>query len=119
MAIWLDMLIFGNGCGLGAPYWDQRFYWLCDSLRQRATFYTWIGGYGAQLQSFAWRHPKAGTEIEICGERLRIFSSHRRWVRVSCSWALVRLPHDVDEQRAAIEKFQKRLGHSFYTRRNP
>ena len=119
MAIWLDMLIFGSGFGLGAPYWDQRFYWLCDGRAQRSRFYTWIGGYGAQLQSFAWRHPKAGTEIEIAGERLRIFSSHRRWIRVRCSWALVRLPHGLDEQRSAIDRFQKRLGDSFHSARYP
>jgi hypothetical protein len=22
--------------------------------------YTWIGGFGAQLQGFQWRHPKPG-----------------------------------------------------------
>lgn len=115
--MWLDFLCFGSGLGLGAPYWDQRFYWLCDGLRQRARFYTWIGGYGAHLQSFAWLHPKPGTEVEIAGERLRIFSSHRRWFRVRCSWALVRMPHGIDEQREAIERFRRRLGDSLYTER--
>ena len=117
--IWLDMMIFGSGLGLGAPYWDQRFYWLCDGLTQKSRFYTWIGGYGAQLQSFAWRHPRAGTEIEVAGERLRIFSSHRRWLRVRCSWALVRLPHDLDEQRSAIERFRSKLCDSRHCERRP
>jgi hypothetical protein len=114
---WLDMLLFGSGNGLGAPYWDQRFYWLCDGLTQKSRFYTWIGGYGAQLQSFAWTHPKAGTEIEIAGEKLRIFSSHRSWIRVRCSWALTRLPADVDDSQAAIKRFESRLGDSKYTTR--
>lgn len=117
--IWLDMMIFGNGLGLGAPYWDQQFYWLCDGLTQKSRFYTWIGGYGAQLQSFAWRHPRAGTEIVVAGERLRIFSSHRRWLRVRCSWALVHLPHDLDEKRSAIERFRSKLGDSRYRERKP
>ena len=119
MALWLDMLLFGSGYGLGAPYWDQKFYWLCDGETQRARFYTWIGGYGAQLQSFSWRHPRAGTEIQIAGERLRIFSSHRRWIRVRCSWALVRLPPELDDSRLAIERFRNRLGESSYSTRLP
>lgn len=31
MIMWLDHFIFGNGNGVGAPFWDQKYYWLVDT----------------------------------------------------------------------------------------
>jgi hypothetical protein len=49
----LDFLLFGNGHGLAAPYFPERFIWI------GGRFYTWIGGHGAQMVSREWRAPPA------------------------------------------------------------
>ncbi|WP_316207434.1 hypothetical protein [Bradyrhizobium sp. SZCCHNR3118] len=116
--LWLDHKIFGNGHGMKSPYWDNRFYWLSGKL------YTWIGGFGAQLESRQWRHPKPG-EQRILGDRIfRPFNSHRQFLwlfrdslfpiptpicRVSVSWA-TNLPADLDERNFCLSEFQCRLG---------
>lgn len=86
MIRWLDFAIFGNGCGLGAPYFSQVFYWLVDSNTEKGTFYTWCGWFGSQLQSFQWFHPIPGEERILAGVRFRPFTSTRRWFRVRVAW---------------------------------
>jgi hypothetical protein len=103
MIMWLDHLIFGNGYGLGSPYFDQRFYWLSGQL------YTWIGGFGAQLQSFQWVHPKPGERRMLAAREFVAFNSSRRWLRVSVSWSMVGLPHGIDEANAAIRGLKRDL----------
>lgn len=122
MIFWLDHRIFGNGRGLGSPYFDQRFYWLSGRI------YTWIGGFGAQLQSFQWSHPKPGETRKICGREFRPFSSGRDYLwlwrdsifsiptpisRVRVSWACY-LPDNLDEKNADLRELQKKLGDHYY-----
>lgn len=82
----LDFAIFGNGRGLKAPYFSQRFYWLVDPRTGRGTFYTWVGGFGAQLSSFQWTHPRAGESRYLSGMYFKPFCSSRQWFRVRVSW---------------------------------
>lgn len=103
MIVWLDHLIFGNGRGFGSPYFDQRFYWL------RGEFYTWIGGFGAQLQSVQWTHPKPGERRRIAGDDYTPFCSARRWGRVRVSWS-TRLPSDINAARAKLTEIKAKLG---------
>lgn len=86
--LWLDMLIFGNGRGLAAPFWDQPFYWLADPDGENGTFYTYGGGFGAQLTSFQWRHPRPQERRRLAGMEFHPFNSDRRWGRVRVSWAV-------------------------------
>jgi hypothetical protein len=104
--LWLDHLIFGNGYGLKSPYFDSRFYWLSGRL------YTWIGGFGAQLQSFQWRHPKAGESRKLCGLEFRPFHSERRWLRVRVAWA-TKLPADLNEANQFLRRLERDLGGLF------
>lgn len=99
----LDFWLFGNGHGLGAPHFDQPFYWLSG------TFYTWIGGYGAQLQSFQWRHPRPGEERILCGVRFRPFHSVRSGLRVRVSWA-TNLPSNLNASNDWLRQFKAHLG---------
>lgn len=82
MTLWLAFKIFGNGHGLAVPCFPEAFYWYKDR------FYTWIGGFGAQLYSFEWFAPPAGTRREIFGKEFVVFGVHRRWLLVSVSWAV-------------------------------
>lgn len=117
MIIWLDHLIFGNGFGLKSPYFDDQFYWLKGEL------YTWSGWFGAQLQSFQWRHPKAGERRELLGREFRALHSERMflWVwrryifgfplpiaRVRVAWS-TSLPKPLDEANAALRQMQQEL----------
>lgn len=119
--LWLDHKIFGNGHGLASPYFDDRFYWLSGRL------YHWIGGLGAQLNSFEWRHPKPGEERTICGRKFRPFNSRRQFLwlfrgkvyaiptpisRVSVSWAY-NLPNDLDAANAELRELKSKLGDYF------
>jgi hypothetical protein len=103
MIVWLDFLIFGRGYGLAQPRFDGRFYWLSGQ------FYTFIGGLGAQLQSFQWRHPRPGESRRLAGRDYRPFNSRRQGLRVSVSWA-TRLPSDLNEANAEIRKIETELG---------
>ncbi len=103
----LDFAIFGDGHGMGAPYFSQTFYWLVDGFTERGTFYTWSGWFGSQLQSFQWTHPNAGEERLLAGKRFRPFQSHRQWGRVRVSWACSEL-----ETTEQIRAFQAGLPHS-------
>jgi hypothetical protein len=112
--LFLDHLIFGNGHGLASPYFDDRFYWLSGRL------YTWIGGFGAQLTGFQWRHPLPGEQRKIRGLVFRPFQSRRQFLwlfgmiptpiaRVAVSWA-TKLPDDLNEANAFLREFQRTLG---------
>lgn len=103
MIVWLDHLIFGNGHGLKSPHFDSVFYWL------NGEFYTWIGGYGAQLQSFQWRHPKPGEKRVIAGLTFKPFDSRRRWFRVEVTWWT---PLPSDGKNEFLRDLQNQLGHS-------
>lgn len=82
---WLARKVFGNGCGTGAPHFDTVAYWLVDTKSKRdgrhGRFYTWIGGFGAQLNSFEWRCPKPGTRRRLAGLEFEVFNVSRGWVR--------------------------------------
>lgn len=99
----LDHLIFGNGYGMGSPYFDTRFYWLGGQL------YTWIGGFGAQLRSHQWTHPRAGERRRLAGYEFVVFDSSRRWLRVEVSWRLVGFPDDLNATNAKIAELHKHL----------
>ncbi len=98
----LDFWLFGNGYGLGAPHCDQAFYWLSGR------FYTWLGGHGAQLQSFQWRHPLPGEVRDICGVKFRPFHSARTGPRVCVSWA-TSLPRDLNDANDWLRQFKQHL----------
>ena len=103
MILKLDNLIFGNGCGIKSPHCDNVFYWLSGDL------YTFSHGLGAQLNSFQWTHPKPGERRTLAGREFVVFNSYRRWVRVNVSWAMTRMPSDIDGMNAAIRKLQADL----------
>lgn len=84
----IDFLIFGSGHGLGAPYWNQPFYWLVDAHSKRGDFYTYSAGFGAQLHSYQWRHPKPQERRRLAGMEFAPFHSRRRWGRVEVAWAM-------------------------------
>lgn len=102
--LWLDHLIFGNGRGLGSPHWDQRFYWLSGRL------YTFMPGFGAQLHSFQWTHPRAGERRRLSGRDYVVFSSTRRGLRVAVSWSLVGLPRNVTQALDVLREIESELG---------
>lgn len=99
--IWLDFKIFGNGWGLASPHFDDVFYWL------DGRFYHWLGGLGAQLESFEWTAPRPGTTRELVGEKFRVFQTRRRWLRVRCSWAVDREVRDFSEVRQLKRRLQE------------
>lgn len=98
MTMRLDSAIFGGGFGLSQPHFDGVFYWISGR------FYTWIGGFGAQLQSLEWLPPRAGTRRRLAGSEFVIFSVHRRWVKVRCSWALCQHMPITIEELALLKK---------------
>jgi hypothetical protein len=101
--LWLDHKIFGNGYGMATPYFDGKFYWLSGEL------YTFMAGFGAQLHSYQWRHPKPGESRRLCGRDFRPFHSTRRGVRVEVAWA-THLPEDIDAKNAALRDLERDLG---------
>lgn len=117
MILWLDHKIFGNGYGLKSPYFDAKFYWLSGEL------YHWSGGFGAQLASIQWRHPKAGERRKLLGREFRALHSERRFMwlgrivplpicRVEVAWSLSgvdELPPGVDEPNIILRQLQKDL----------
>jgi hypothetical protein len=119
MIVWLDHLIFGNGYGLKSPFWDDQYYWL------RGQFYTWSGWYGAQLQSFQWRHPKAGERRTLINRACRALHSTREFLwlwrdrmiavptpisRVRVAWSYTALPKGNDDANAELRQMKKELG---------
>lgn len=120
MIIWLDHLIFGNGFGLKSPYFDDQYYWLGG---RRGQLYTWNGWYGAQFQSFQWRHPKAGERRQLLGREFRALHSRRGFLwlgreyifgfplpicRVRVAWSCS-LPDGIDDANAELRKMQSEL----------
>jgi len=111
----LDWWLFGNGHGTASPFFDDVFYWLhdCNYARDRkgyhSRWYRYIGGFGAQLDSFEWRRPPAGTRRRLFGYDFVIFSTSRRWLRVRCSWSAVGVD-SIDDIRRLRDKLQ-RWGH--------
>lgn len=114
----IDFRIFGNGYGLGAPFWAQTFYWLpytYESGNKRyGDFYTFMHGFGAQLHSFQWTHPKPGECRIIKGRKFRPFSSTRRWLRVEVAWS-TNLPNDIDAANAELRQIKADLDNSAIT----
>lgn len=110
--LWLDFLTFGHGRGLAQPYFDGRFYWLVDTSQGRqagnGALYTFLYGFGAQLVSRQWFHPRPGETRTLVGRKFRPFNSSRRWLRVEVSWA-TNLPPGIDEANAAIRDLQDDL----------
>jgi hypothetical protein len=100
--VWLDHRIFGNGWGLKSPYFDAPYYFLSGR------FYTWIGGYGAQLQSIQWTHPKPGEERTLLERKFKPFQSNRRWCRVMVSWATP-LPDNIDAANIELREMKTEL----------
>lgn len=109
MLLWLDHRIFGNGMGMGAPFWDQRYFWLTRD-HKRGELYTFMHGLGAQLHSIQWTHPKAGERRRLAGHEFVVFHSSRRWFRVMVAWALVHLPDDLDAAHEMLRKVEDDLG---------
>lgn len=104
---WIDWKLFGNGFGMGSPFWDDAFFWLRDRSngeRGPGYFYRWGGGFGAQLYSIEWFAPKAGTRRNLFGRDFVVFSVHRKWLRVEVSWALARGVREAEEIRALREE---------------
>jgi hypothetical protein len=99
IGLWLAFKLFGSGYGLGAPSSDQTFYWLAGR------FYTWFGGFGAQLQSFEFRCPKPGEERTIAGRHFRPFNVSRTWPMWRVSWATDRINsvEDIRDLEKAIK----------------
>ncbi|WP_421439934.1 hypothetical protein [Agrobacterium tumefaciens] len=105
--LWLDFWIFGGGHGLGVPTFPQTFTWY------DGTFYTWIGGFGAQLQSFEWRSPPAGTRRRIAGRDYVVFNVSRSWFRCRVAWALARFPTDINEANALLPTLKRELQEAY------
>lgn len=99
----LDHLIFGNGRGLKSPSRDEIFYCLDGDL------YTFSHGFGAQLKSFQWTHPKPGERRVLAGREFVVFDSYRRCGRVNVSWTMIRMPLDIDGMNAAIRELHEDL----------
>lgn len=108
MILWLDHRIFGNGFGLGAPFWDQRYFWLTQN-HLRGELYTYMGGLGAQLHSIQWTHPKAGERRHLSGYEFKVVHSTRRWCRVMVAWGLTRLPEGIDAANEMIRQVERDL----------
>lgn len=106
MSMRLDFWLFGNGRGIASPYHDDVLFWLADThharnLRGRhSRLYRFSFGFGAQLCSFEWRAPPAGTYRCLFGKKFVINSARRRWLRVICYWAYTGKLDNVDDVRA-------------------
>ena len=109
------MKVFGNGFGMGAPFWDQTFYWLVDTSEGRDSgkgrFYSWIGGHGAQLTSFEFFCPRGGTERILAGRKFTVFnvSRGRFGLMWSVAWATP-LPQGIDKANAELRAIKDALG---------
>lgn len=112
MIFWLDHLIFGNGSGLSSPFLDNRFYWLKDAYTKKSELYTFSVGFGAQLYSFQWVHPKAQEKRMICGYEFSVFRSSRVFGRVAVAWCIQDFYKIGDPQKllATIRSIEPKLG---------
>ena len=100
----LDHRIFGNGYGMGTPYFNGVFYWLDGEL------YHWSGWAGAQLASYQWTHPNAGERRTLSGVTFAPFHSERRWGRVRVSWAAQGVPRGIDAQNTYLRALKNHFG---------
>lgn len=100
----LDHWIFGNGHGMATPCCDGRFYWMNGEL------YTFMQGFGAQLHSYQWTHPRPQERRKLAGYEFRPFRSERRWGRVEVAWAVVNLPDGIDAANAFLREMETRIG---------
>lgn len=110
--MWLIFKLFGNGRGLASPYCCDVFYWLVDThLKERnknnGKFYKWLGGFGAQLESFEFYCPHAGTTRRLFGHDFVVFITSRKWIMVRCSWALKKGVKDAAELRELKVRLDK------------
>jgi hypothetical protein len=115
MILALDHLIFGNGYGMASPFCDARYYWLVDTHHQKRSgrngeLYQYGAGFGAQLRSRQWTHPRAGERRRLAGREFVVFHSTRRWFRVEVAWSMVGLPRAIDEANAALRELERDLG---------
>lgn len=101
--------IFGNGLGTAAPGFSTTFYWLVDQHTDRGQFYHWIGGFGAQINSFEWRKPTPGTRRRLVGVEFEPVQAHRRWFKWRISWRLVNMPKGREAQLDAIREAEQRI----------
>lgn len=114
MIVWLDFRIFGHGRGMAMPHFDGRLYWLAGE------FYTFSPGFGAQLTSYQWRHPRAGEERWLCGRTFRVLHSSRRWGRVQVAWGMVGLAGlSIDEQHRRVRHLGSIVGDDMRYRDQP
>jgi hypothetical protein len=102
----LDFLLFGNGHGLAAPYFPERFIWI------GGRFYTWIGGHGAQMVSREWRAPPPQERRTIAGRQFMPFQTRRCGPRVEVSWTMADLPRDLNAANASIRALERDLAKS-------
>lgn len=123
--MFLNFLIFGSGHGMGAPFFDQQFYWLVNTENagrsgKNGQFYTWIGGLGAQLQSIQFRRPLPGEIRTLAGKKFRSFNANRGYIRLfgfgiiplkwQVSWALCEgLPENLDEAHKKIRELKEQI----------
>ena len=107
----LAMMLFGNGGGMKEPYFDGVFYWLNDGNGSPARFYKFSGGFGAQLHSFEFRAPKAGTRRVLAGREYVVFNTSRSWLGLmhQASWSAQDLPKETGEQIAHIASIKAEL----------
>ena len=115
--MWLTFKLFGGGYGLSQPYFDGRFYWLVDTHnKERAgkhgRFYHWIGGFGAQIDSYEWRIPNPGTTRRLVNRDFRVFSVSPQWPMVRVSWAMTGMGKSLDQDNAQIADLKEAL-HGF------
>jgi len=113
--LWLDFLLFGNGYGMQSPYHDDKFYWLVDTNQKdrkgkNGRLYRFCGGLGAQLQSYEWFAPPAGTRRTLCGVEYKInYTIRYCLLRVECSWEAVDAPPGLDAKHAYIRMLKSEL----------
>ena len=80
---------FGSGFGLSIPYHTGKMYWIRNDKHKKkpGAWYSWLGGFGAQLYSFEFFKPIAGTSRELFGHTFVIFSPpERRGFMYKITW---------------------------------
>lgn len=111
----LDHWLFGSGWGMKSPYCDDRYYWLVDTSQKERSgrngqLYTFSAGFGAQLTSYQWTHPKPGERRRLCNYDFVAFNSHRCGPRVSVSWAATEMDRlDLNQQRRFLDNLRDDL----------
>lgn len=109
-------MFFGNGHGMAEPCADGVFYWLVDRNhrdKKKGRFYKYTSGFGAQLRSFEWIAPKAGTSRKLAGYDFYVFHSIRgRFGLMHCvSWSVENMPKDLDKKHELIKAIKRKLDH--------